>query len=85
MYLSFIPLAVIVVIAIYYSVVGHNYYSWFEPDEIVHTAYGFEEFINSIEYYGAYLSVYVPILPVCFWYHVFYILVKIKYKKDLEK
>ena len=61
---SFLPITVIVIISIYYAIVGHAYYDWFEPDKISHITYGLEEFINSVAYFGGYFILHIPILPI---------------------
>lgn len=73
--ISFLPIIVIVIISIYFSIVGHAYYDWFEPDKISHIAYGLEEFVNSVTYYIGYFTLHIPILPISVFYQMFYIAV----------
>lgn len=82
--LSFVPLAVVICISLYYSVKGHVYYSWFDPGEASYTAYGFEEFCNSMLYYGGYLTFRIPVFEICFGYQVFYIFNMKKFRRNGE-
>ena len=79
-WVSFMPAIVIISISIYYSFEGHTYYDWFEPDKVAYVAYGLEEFMNSIFYYGGYLTLCVPILPICICYQIYYIIYSKKSK-----
>ena len=80
---SFLPITVIVIMSIYYSIAGHAYYDWFEPDKISYIAYGLEEFIDSVAYYGGYFTLHIPILPISVFYQIFYIAVIRKKKNEL--
>ena len=79
-WVSFIPAIAIISISIYYAFEGHTYYDWFEPDKVAYVAYGLEEFMNSIFYYGGYLTLCVPILSICICYQIFYIIYSKKSK-----
>lgn len=80
-FLSFLPAIIIIVISIYYAAAGHAYYDQLEPGKVSHVAYGLEEFVNSILYYGGYLSLHIPILQICIVYQVCYF--KFKNKGEL--
>ena len=84
-FVSLIPAIAIISISIYYSFEGHTYYDWFEPDKVVYVAYGLEEFMNSIFYYGGYLTLCIPIIPICIFYQIFYLYIRRKANYDLAQ
>lgn len=75
-WVSFFPIIVVILISIYYAIVGHAYYDWFELEKISYTSYGLEEFLNSILYYGGYLIFRIPVLAICFLYQIYYWIIK---------
>ena len=80
--LSFIPAIAIILLSVYSAFTGHNNYDWFEPDKVAYVAYGAEGFADSVFYYGGYLTLYIPIIPICVFYQVLCLLI---WKKANQK
>lgn len=70
LYISFIPYIVLLLIAIYHAVFGHDVYTLILP-QYVKTIYGMEAFCEVL-FLNTLILCYYPVLPICFLYQIIY-------------
>ena len=74
LYVSFLPYIFILVISIWSIFNGFTF--------MVGTTYGFKAFYESAIIYGFILCTEIPIIPICVFYEIFYLLRYIMNKKN---
>lgn len=73
--ISFIPYAVLLGYGLYSAIFGYDVYTLILPT-YVETLYGLDAFLEAVTVLGLTL-LFFPVLPICAFYQILYIVVKI--------
>ena len=71
--LSFLPYAILLIIALCHAIFGLEQYTWILP-QYVGTIYGMDAFLESIVWNGLRLC-FIPILPIAAVYQMVFIII----------
>lgn len=71
-FLSFVPALMLIVLGIFYAIVGYDSYNVL--GQFIRTVYGWEAFVEFVFWYGLCLCV-IPVLPAMLLYQIIYLTV----------
>lgn len=79
---SFMPYVLLLLYALYKSIVGYDIYTWILP-VYKGTIYGIEAFMQVLIWNGIALC-FIPVLPACFLYQIIYLIIRYVKKRPID-